>query len=67
MVGCLVSQAAALLYFLVVEAAHLPIQPPLLLSDTDRHRLRRYADALTAHQHQCTATAQTRHIVMAET
>lgn len=53
-------KAAALLYFLVVEAAALPIQPPLLLSDIDRHRLRRYADALTAHQHQCTAAAQAR-------
>ncbi|KAG0565042.1 hypothetical protein KC19_8G158600 [Ceratodon purpureus] len=60
-------KAAALLYFLVVEAAHMPIQPPLLLSDIDRHRLRRYADALTVRQHQCTITAQTRHIVMAET
>lgn len=55
-------KAAALLYFLVVEAAALPIQPPLLLSDIDRHRLRRYADALTAHQHQCTAAAQARQV-----
>ncbi|CAK9862133.1 unnamed protein product [Sphagnum jensenii] len=51
------SKAASLLYFLVVEAAYLPIQPPLLLSPMDRHRLRRYADAVTARQHQCTAAA----------
>jgi serine/threonine-protein kinase ULK/ATG1 len=51
------SKAASLLYFLVVEAAYLPNQPPLLLSPMDRHRLRRYADAVTARQHQCTAAA----------
>lgn len=51
-------KGAALLYFLVVEATALPIQPPLLLSNGDKHRLRRYADRLTAHQHQCIANAQ---------
>lgn len=60
-------KAASLLYFLVVEAVSLPIQPPLLLSDIDRHRLRRYYDNITARQHQCAASAQTRHVIMAKT
>uniref|UniRef100_A0A7I4BJ86 Protein kinase domain-containing protein n=1 Tax=Physcomitrium patens TaxID=3218 RepID=A0A7I4BJ86_PHYPA len=60
-------KAAALLYFLVVEAATLPIQPPLLLSDIDRHRLRRYYDNITARHHQCAATAQIHHTFLADT
>jgi serine/threonine-protein kinase ULK/ATG1 len=51
-------KGAALLNFLVVEATALPIKPPLLLSDGDRHRLRHYAKKLTAHQLQCIASAQ---------
>lgn len=33
------AKAGALLYFLVVEAAALPLQPPLLLSPIDRYHL----------------------------
>lgn len=60
------SKAAALFYFLVVEAASLPLQPPLLLSPMATHRLHHYADVVTARQHQCTAAATAHQPVMAE-
>ncbi|KAH8957799.1 hypothetical protein BDL97_07G109800 [Sphagnum fallax] len=60
------SKAAALFYFLVAEAASLPLQPPLLLSPMATHRLRHYADVVTARQHQCTAAATAHQPVMAE-
>lgn len=50
-------KAAALLDFLVIEAATLPIVPPLLLSDTDRNRIRGYAHVVTARHRQCIAMA----------
>lgn len=49
------AKAAAFFYFLLVEAPYLPLNPPLVLSSVDRQRLRRYADAVTIRQHQCTA------------
>ncbi|KAJ7522008.1 hypothetical protein O6H91_19G078500 [Diphasiastrum complanatum] len=48
------AKSAALLYFLLVEGSSLPLTPPLILSPSDRYRLRRYADMLTARQNQCT-------------
>lgn len=61
------AKAASLLYFLVVEAVALPLQPPLLLSDNDRHRLRKYADHVTLRQHQCIVNAQARPTLLTET
>lgn len=49
------AKAAAFFYFLLVEAPYLPLNPPLVLSSVDRQRLRRYADAVTIRQNQCTA------------
>jgi hypothetical protein len=49
------AKAAALFYFLVVEAPYLPLNPALVLNPVDRQRLRRYADAVTIRQNQCTA------------
>ncbi|KAL3694157.1 hypothetical protein R1sor_007808 [Riccia sorocarpa] len=48
------AKAAALFYFILVEAPHLPLNPPLMLTSYDRQRLRRYADAVILRQNQCT-------------
>ncbi|KAL2633581.1 hypothetical protein R1flu_005060 [Riccia fluitans] len=48
------AKAAALFYFILVEAPHLPLNPPLVLSSFDRQRLRRYADSVILRQNQCT-------------
>ncbi|KAJ7529518.1 hypothetical protein O6H91_15G054700 [Diphasiastrum complanatum] len=52
------SKSAALLYFLLVEGSSLPLVPPLVLSPSDRYRLRRYANMLTARLHQCALLQQ---------
>lgn len=51
----LYSKSATLLYFLLVEAKSLGLNPPFLLSSSDGHRLRRYIDMLTLRQNQCNA------------
>lgn len=54
------SKAATLLHFLLVEAALLPLTPRLVLSSSDRQRLRQYIDILIARHSQC--AAQTVHL-----
>lgn len=51
----LYSKSATLLYFLLVEATSLTLNPPFSLSSSDRHRLRRYIEMLTFRQNQCSA------------
>lgn len=47
------SKAAALFHFILVEAPHLPLNPPLVLNANDRYRLRRYADSVIIRQNHC--------------
>lgn len=49
------AKAAALFYFLLVEAPYLPLNPPLVLSSVDRQRLCRYAEVVTVRENNCTA------------
>lgn len=51
----LYSKSATLLYFLLIEATSLELNPRFLLSSSDRHRLHRYIDMLTFRQNQCSA------------
>ncbi|MCO5597738.1 hypothetical protein L7F22_051819 [Adiantum nelumboides] len=49
------SKAATLLYFLLVEAAALPITPRLLLGNADKQRLRNYLEIIASRQNLCAA------------
>ncbi|CAM6127990.1 unnamed protein product [Calypogeia fissa] len=55
------AKAAALFYFLLVEAPYLPLNPPLVLSSLDRQRLCRYAEAVTIRENHCTAQREAIH------
>ncbi|XP_072985246.1 serine/threonine-protein kinase ATG1c [Typha latifolia] len=46
------SKAACLLYFLLVEAPTLDLNPPFSLTNSDRYRIRQYIDVLKTRQRQ---------------
>jgi hypothetical protein len=50
------SKVVTLLYFKVVEATYLPLQPPLLLSLMAKHHMCCYVDVIIAREHQCIIT-----------